>query len=77
MSPSAASFRPLGLALVANGVLGIALVTIALATLGPLLARASAAADSAGESLTAAAQAHAYAKTLPAKEKKANAKKKR
>ncbi len=57
MSPSAAPVRPIGFALVANGLLGIALVAIALATLGPLLARASAAADSAGESLTAAAQA--------------------
>ncbi len=57
MSPSAASFRPIGFALVANALFGIALVAIALATLGPLLARASAAADSAGESLTAAAQA--------------------
>lgn len=57
MSPSPASFRPFGIALVANGLFGIAIVAIALATLGPLLARASAAADSAGESLTAAAQA--------------------
>src|SRR5258708_35285416 len=57
MSPSAASFRPIGFARVGNGVVGSALVAIALAPLGPLLARASAAADSAGESLTAAAQA--------------------
>jgi len=51
------SFRAIGWALVANGVLGIALVAVALAALGPLLARASAAADSAGDSLIAAAQA--------------------
>jgi len=57
ISLSFTSFRTIGLALVANGLLGIALVAIALVTLGPLLARASAAADSAGESLTAAAQA--------------------
>src|SRR5258708_10464321 len=57
MSPFPAAVRPIGLALIANGVLGIALVAIALSTLGPLLARASAAADSAGASLTPAAQA--------------------
>src|SRR5438552_5369421 len=51
------SFRAFGLALVANGLLGIVLVAIALATLGPLLARASATADSAADSLTAAGQA--------------------
>jgi hypothetical protein len=50
-------FRLLGYALVANGVLGLALVALAFATLGPLLTRASAAADSAGDSLAAAAQA--------------------
>ncbi len=37
--------------------IGLALVAVALAALGPLLARASAAADSAGDSLIAAAQA--------------------
>ena len=57
MSPPVASLRAIGLGLVANGVLGLALVAVALATLGPLLARASAAADSASDSLVAAAQA--------------------
>jgi hypothetical protein len=50
-------FRLMGLALFANGVLGLALVGIALGALGPLLTRASVAADSAGDSLAAAAQA--------------------
>jgi len=50
-------FRLMGLALMANGVLGLALVGIALGALGPLLTRASVAADSAGDSLAAAAQA--------------------
>lgn len=50
-------FRLMGLALIANGLLGIALVGVALSALGPLLTRASAAADSAGDSLGAAAQA--------------------
>ena len=49
--------RLLGVALFANGFLGIALVGLALGALGPLLARASVAADSAGDSLAAAAQA--------------------
>jgi hypothetical protein len=49
--------RLFGLALLANGLLGIALVGVALGALGPLLARASVAADSAGDSLAAAAQA--------------------
>jgi hypothetical protein len=49
--------RLLGLALIANGLLGIALVGVALGALGPLLVRASVAADSAGDSLAAAAQA--------------------
>ena len=47
----------MGLALIANGLLGIALVGVALSALGPLLTRASVAADSAGDSLAAAAQA--------------------
>jgi hypothetical protein len=50
-------FRLMGLALIANGLLGLALVGVALGALGPLIARASVAADSAGESLAAAAQA--------------------
>jgi hypothetical protein len=50
-------FRLIGLALIANGLLGIALVGVALSALGPLLTRASVAADSAGDSLGAAAQA--------------------
>ena len=50
-------FRLLGLALIANGLLGLAVVGIALLSLGPLLTRASLAADSAGDSLAAAAQA--------------------
>jgi hypothetical protein len=50
-------FRLLGFALVANGLLGLALVGVALAALGPLLTRASVAADSAGDSLSAAALA--------------------
>jgi hypothetical protein len=50
-------FRLMGLALIANGLLGLALVGVALGALGPLIARASVAADSAGDSLTAAAQA--------------------
>ncbi|HEY8730973.1 MAG TPA: hypothetical protein VIN69_03220 [Candidatus Limnocylindria bacterium] len=45
------------MALLANGVLGVALVAVAAGALGPLLARASLAADSAGDSLSAAAQA--------------------
>jgi hypothetical protein len=49
--------RPLGLALVANGLFGLVLVGVALGALGPLLTRASVAADSAGDSLAAAAQA--------------------
>ena len=44
-------------ALIANGVLGVVLVAIALAALGPLITRASVAADSAGDSLGAAAVA--------------------
>jgi ABC-type transporter Mla subunit MlaD len=47
----------MGLALIANGLLGLALVGVALGALGPLIARASVAADSAGDSLAAAAQA--------------------
>jgi ABC-type transporter Mla subunit MlaD len=47
----------MGLALIANGLLGVALVGVALGALGPLIARASVAADSAGDSLAAAAQA--------------------
>jgi hypothetical protein len=47
----------MGLTLIANGLLGIALVGVALSALGPLLTRASVAADSAGDSLAAAAQA--------------------
>ena len=50
-------FRLLGLALFANGLLGLALVGVALSALGPLLTRASVAADSAGDSLVAAASA--------------------
>jgi hypothetical protein len=50
-------FRLMGLALIANGVLGLALVGVALGALGPLLARASVAADSAGDSLAATALA--------------------
>jgi hypothetical protein len=47
----------MGLALMANGILGLALVGVALGALGPLVTRASVAADSAGDSLAAAAQA--------------------
>jgi type II secretory pathway pseudopilin PulG len=47
----------MGFTLIANGLLGIALVGVALSALGPLLTRASVAADSAGDSLAAAAQA--------------------
>ncbi|HEV2249149.1 MAG TPA: hypothetical protein VGT60_01415 [Candidatus Limnocylindria bacterium] len=47
----------MGVALFANGLLGLALVGVALGALGPLLTRASVAADSAGDSLAAAAQA--------------------
>jgi hypothetical protein len=50
-------FRLIGLALVANGLLGLALVGVALGALGPLITRASVAADSAGDSLAAAAVA--------------------
>ena len=50
-------FRPIGVALIANGLLGLALVGVALGALGPLLTRASVAADSVGDSLAAAAQA--------------------
>ena len=50
-------FRLLGVAFLANGLLGLALVGVALGALGPLLTRASVAADSAGDSLSAAAQA--------------------
>jgi hypothetical protein len=50
-------FRLMGLALIANGLLGLALVGVALGALGPLVTRASVAADSAGDSLAAAAQA--------------------
>jgi len=61
MSGSRAAPRPrlrlLGLALFANGLLGLALVGVALGALGPLITRASVAADSAGDSLEAAAQA--------------------
>ena len=49
--------RVVGLVLIANGLLGLALVGVALASLGPLVARASVAADSAGDSLAAAASA--------------------
>jgi hypothetical protein len=49
--------RLLSLALIANGLLGLALVGVALGALGPLITRASVAADSAGDSLAAAAQA--------------------
>jgi len=52
-----ARFRLFGLALIANGLLGIALVGVALGALGPLITRASVAADSAGDSLGAAAAA--------------------
>lgn len=47
----------MGLALFGNGILGLALVGVALGALGPLVTRASVAADSAGDSLAAAAQA--------------------
>jgi hypothetical protein len=47
----------MALALIANGLLGVALVGIALGALGPLITRASVAADSAGDSLGAAAVA--------------------
>ena len=47
----------MGLALLANGLLGLTLVGVALGALGPLLTRASVAADSAGDSLVAAARA--------------------
>jgi hypothetical protein len=47
----------MALALIANGLLGAALVGIALGALGPLITRASVAADSAGDSLGAAAVA--------------------
>jgi hypothetical protein len=47
----------LGLALFVNGLLGLALVGVALGALGPLIARASVTADSAGDSLAAAATA--------------------
>jgi ABC-type transporter Mla subunit MlaD len=47
----------MGLALMLNGLLGLALVGVALGALGPLVTRASVAADSAGDSLAAAAQA--------------------
>jgi hypothetical protein len=61
MAASRAAPRPrlrlLGLALVLNGLLGIALVGVALGALGPLVTRASVAADSAGDSLAAAARA--------------------
>src|SRR5712691_7398764 len=56
-TPRRGRFRLIGLALIANGVLGLALVGVALSALGPLIARASVAADSAGDSLAAAAQA--------------------
>ena len=56
-APARGRFRLMGLALFANGLLGLALVGVALGALGPLLTRASAAADSAGDSLAAAAQA--------------------
>jgi hypothetical protein len=49
--------RLMGLALFGNGILGLALVGVALGALGPLVTRASVAADSAGDSLAAAAQA--------------------
>jgi len=49
--------RFVGLALIANGLLGLALVGVALGSLGPLVARASVAADSTGDSLAAAASA--------------------
>lgn len=52
-----APVRLMGFALFANGLLGLALVGVALGALGPLLTRASVAADSAGDSLAAAAQA--------------------
>jgi len=47
----------MGVALFLNGILGLALVGVALGALGPLVTRASVAADSAGDSLAAAAQA--------------------
>jgi len=47
----------LGFALVANGLLGLLLVGLALGALGPLLTRWSLAADSAGDSLATAAAA--------------------
>lgn len=47
----------MGLTLIANGLLGLVLVTVALGAVGPLLTRASVAADSAGDSLAAAATA--------------------
>lgn len=49
--------RYLGYALLANGALGLLLVSVALAALGPLLTRATVAVDTAGDSLSAAAQA--------------------
>lgn len=49
--------RLLGLALFANGLVGLTLVGVALGALGPLIARASVTADSAGDSLAAAAVA--------------------
>ena len=49
--------RLLGLALFVNGLVGLALVGVALGALGPLIARASVTADSAGDSLAAAASA--------------------
>jgi len=49
--------RLIGFALIANGLLGVILVAIALGALGPLITRASVAADSAGDSLGAAAVA--------------------
>ncbi|MHB8631775.1 MAG: hypothetical protein ACYC9W_07600 [Candidatus Limnocylindria bacterium] len=47
----------MGFALVANGLLGLLLVGLALGALGPLLTRWSVAADSAGDSLATAAAA--------------------
>src|SRR6266536_2388825 len=49
--------RLMGYALIANGALGLLLVAVALVALGPLLTRASLAVDSAGDSLSAAAEA--------------------
>jgi len=49
--------RLFAFALIANGLLGVALVAIALGALGPLITRASVAADSAGDSLGTAAVA--------------------